>query len=140
MKISRQNWYLLIYDWCRKNKRYGLTIPFLIGATKLSSIENLLNEINDTETPEQILFCYCDDLSEYILGLNDINSCECYNNLYYDKSINNIEILSKLIYLLNDQYSEIIDKGLFSKNLSTGVWEPYTKNDIDFIRRTLEKI
>jgi hypothetical protein len=53
--IDLPSWYKLIYYWCitRKPRGYGLTLPFLVGATEFLSVKDLLTDISNTETKEK---------------------------------------------------------------------------------------
>jgi len=57
-------WYLLVEYWCRKRKRYGLTIPFILGTIESVDIKTLLLEISKRKCSEYIILKYCWDLEE----------------------------------------------------------------------------
>ena len=63
------NWKKLINYWCNEKGRYGMTIPFLIGAERLSremTIKSLLTEIKESDS--KFLISSCGDLDEYVIG------------------------------------------------------------------------
>ena len=139
------SWYKLIHYWCtkRKPKGYGLTLPFLVGATKLSTIEELITEISNIETSESIILRFCGDLEEYVLSLDDssyplTNHLSGQNNLLYDdEKIESFKTFTEVIEFLNNKYSETINGELFSKNMQTNEWKTFSSEDIDFISKAL---
>ena len=56
-------WYLLVEYWCRERKRYGLTIPFILGTIESVDIKALLLEISKSKYSEYIILKYCWDLN-----------------------------------------------------------------------------
>lgn len=142
---NQPSWYKLIQYWCtkRKPKGYGLTLPFLIGATELSTIEELITEISNTETAESIILRFCGDREEYVLSLDDslyplTNHLSGQNNLLYDdEKIESFKTFTEVIEFLNEKYSETINSGLFSKNMQTNEWEIFSSDDNDFISKAL---
>lgn len=73
-------------DLLKRKMQYGtgLTIPFLIGAKELleqdlTSIEDLLNEMLDSN--ESIVIKYCFDVREYICTLNTSLAKGYYKNI-----------------------------------------------------------
>jgi hypothetical protein len=142
---DQPSWYKLIHYWCtkRKPKGYGLTLPFLIGATEFSTIEELITEISNTETAESIILRFCGDREEYVLSLDDssyplTNHLSGQNNLLYDdEKIESFKTFTEVIEFLNKKYSETINSGLFSKNMQTNKWETFTSDDNDFITKAL---
>lgn len=142
---NQPSWYKLIHYWCskRKPKGYGLTLPFLIGSTELSTIEELLSEISDTKTPESIILRFCCDRQEYVLSLDDSSyplstHLSGQNNLLYDdEKIESFETFAEVIDFLTEKYSPIISCGLYSKNMNTNEWESFSNSDNDFISKAL---
>jgi hypothetical protein len=142
---NQPSWYKLIRYWCskRKPKGYGLTLPFIIGATELPTIEDLLTEISNTKTTESIILRFCCDREEYVLSLDDSsyplsNHLAGQNNLLYDdEKIESFKNFSEVIEFLNDKYLGTINSGLFSKNMKTNEWEIFSSDDNDFISKAL---
>lgn len=139
------SWYKLISYWCtkRKPKGYGLTLPFLIGATEYSTIEDLLTEISNTKTAECIILRFCGDREEYVLSLDDssyplINHLSGQSNLLYDdEKIESFKCFKEVTNFLTEKYSDSINSGLFSKNMQTNEWEIFSNDDKDFINKAL---
>lgn len=142
---NKPSWYKLIHYWCskRKPKGYGLTLPFLIGATEFSTIEELLTDVSNTETAEKIILRFCGDREEYVLSLDDssyplANHLSGQNNLSYDdEKIESLKTFTEVIEFLDEKYSGTINSGLFSKNMQTNEWEDFSSNDNDFISTAL---
>ncbi|WP_020597834.1 hypothetical protein [Spirosoma panaciterrae] len=141
------SWYKLIYSWCRKRKPkgYGLTLPFLVGATDFPSVSELLNDINSKQTPEKVIIRFCQNRQEYVLSLDDVSyPVSTYlsgeNNLLYDDDyIESIESFSKVVDYLSGKYAAVINAGLYSMNMKTNEWEVFSGEDINFINDSLSK-
>lgn len=141
------DWYKLIYSWCRKRKPkgYGLTLPFLVGATDLTSVSELLDDIRSRQTPEKVIIRFCQDRQEYVLSLDDVlhpvsTHLSGENNLLYDDDyIESIKLFSKVVDYISEKYSAPINQGLYSKNMKTNEWEVFSEEDINFINDSLAK-
>ena len=133
----------LIYNWCIRDDRYGMTLPNLIGAIKFyNNCEDYNIEIFFKDLPEvdlDIKISYCPDLMEFVFGTfkredapkkyyNEVNS------IYYSKNGLNIENYEELISFFKDKYSTKIENGLYSKNYYTKEWSDLTKEDNDFLK------
>lgn len=137
----------LIYSWCIKEDRYGLTLPNIIGAVRLKtenknySISDFFNELPDVEI--DIKISSCGDLEEFVIGTfkredgpkkyyNQINS------IYY--STNEIEVnnYEELISFFKEKYSDKIDNGLYSKDYYTKEWSDLKEEDIEFLKNINE--
>ena len=120
-----------IYNHCIENDRYGFTIPYLYKIEKDAYREKSIKEILESFTIAEMKYfiSYCDDLSEYIIGLpkREKAPIEMYNsfgNLYYeDSSLGEFEKLEDLIDFLITKYQIRIDNETFSKNIETKLWE-----------------
>jgi hypothetical protein len=73
-------WHKLISYWVRIKRRNGLTLPFIIGAEKFDklsgdtapmSVQELLSEIINSNTDDIVTLLYCDNIGDYVLGLNN---------------------------------------------------------------------
>jgi len=137
----------LIYHWCIKEDRYGLTLPNIIGAIRLKSqdksysIDDFFNELPDVDI--DIKISSCGDLEEYVFGTfkredapkkyyNQVNS------IYYSKSQIDINDYDELISFFKENYSDKIDNGLYSKNYYTKKWSDLDKEDIEFLNSIKE--
>ena len=143
-------WYQIIYYWCRSKNRYGLTIPFILGAltikkpriseTSLTNIENLFNQITKYAPKEKVIFRYCDDLNEYVFDLDNqfyplgkIAKNEGLLIIHPDIS-DRFTSLNALIKCMQIIYEPIIEQHLFSKNIKTNTWEPYSEDEIEMFK------
>ena len=137
----------LIYSWCVKEDRYGLTLPNIIGSIRLKtdnenySINDFFNELPDVEI--DIKISSCGDLDEFVFGTFKREDApkEYYNqinNIYYSTneiSVNNYE---ELISYFKEKYSDKIDNGLYSKNYYTKEWSDLNREDIEFSKNIKE--
>lgn len=120
-----------IYNHCIENDRYGFTIPYLYKIEKDAYREKSIKEILEFFTIAEMKYfiSYCDNLSEYIIGLPKrekapIEMYKSFGNLYYeDSSLGEFEKLEDLIEFLIAQYQIRIDNETFSKNIETKLWE-----------------
>ncbi len=129
-------WYLLVEYWCRNRKRYGLTIPFVIGSIGNIDIKELLLEISQTKCPEIVFLRFCGDLKEYILSFDEgLSSCsdrlKSFDNLFiYDDNdiIEKMNSIDELANFFDERYSKYILENKFSLN-SNHEWIDYTEED-----------
>lgn len=147
MKADIPFWYKLIYYWCRKKNRSGLTIPFIIGAQnillpekKLMEIETLLNEIKDTQLEEKVIIHYCYDLNEFVIGLEEKDFAVSshfhnYGSFYIgDEKTEKFGDFNKIVSEMKSTYSGFIRDGLYSKDILSSTWQPFQEKDINLIR------
>ena len=138
-------WYKLIHYWCRQRvpKGYGLTIPFIIGATDNLTIATLLNEIKESQLADKIILRICHDLNEYVLSVNDNNNpiANHLNGekslLYNDEKVESLNSFNEVVIYLESKYSKIIIDKTYSKNMRTGEWEEYTQSDMEIINKVI---
>lgn len=135
-------WYQLIYDWCVKEGKYGLTIPYLVGACEIVEpenkfkIESLLKEINQKEFEQKVIISYCNDLDEYIVGFRvenypSFDSMKKYDNLYlWDNDLEQKDSLESVINYLIDRYESKINEGHYSKDYYTLKWSGFDELEI----------
>ncbi|MFI1770220.1 hypothetical protein [Thalassobellus citreus] len=133
-------WKKLINYWCNKKGRYGLTIPFLIGAERLSrelTIESLLIEIKESDS--KYLISSCGDLDEYVIGIHKpeyayINSLKNFESLIInDNKLEKVKTIDELIEIMENEYLEITENGLYSKNYDSGEWTSFNDSDMELI-------
>jgi hypothetical protein len=133
----------LIYNWCIRDDRYGMTLPNLIGAIKFYNnnedynIENFFRDLPEVDL--DIKISSCPDLMEFVFGTfksEDApkNYYNKVNSIYYSKNELNIENYEELISFFKDKYSTKIENGLYSKNYYTKEWSDLTKEDNDFLK------
>lgn len=141
------NWYKLIKYWCKDLGRYGLTIPFLIGFVRLErknpeiTILSLLDEIQTTRIAKEILISHCDDLDEYVVGLNKAEYPNIKSLPRMGGFVINSDILEKytnvaeLMEFLSGIYLDKVKQSKYSKEYGTENWSDFTENDLSIIRK-----
>jgi hypothetical protein len=120
-----------IYNHCIKDDRYGFTIPYLYKIEKDTNRKKTIKQIIEffTMAEKKYFISYCDDLSEYIIGLPKrekapIEMYKSFGNLYYDDcSLGEFGKLEDLIEFLIAEYQIRIDNKTYSKNIETKIWE-----------------
>ena len=130
----------LIEYWCDELGRYGLTLPFLIGAERIKTnledfeITDLLEELRDSN--EKYFISDCGDLGEQVIGLHkqEYANAEFYKN-YGSLYINSDELeklnsFEEICDFLENKYSSNINSEEFSKNYYTGNWENFSQEDL----------
>ncbi|MAN28094.1 MULTISPECIES: hypothetical protein [Mesonia] len=134
------NWKKLINYWCNEKGRYGMTIPFLIGAERLSremTIKSLLTEIKESDS--KFLISSCGDLDEYVIGTHKpeyayINSLKNFGSLIInDDELEKIKTMKELIEKMENEYLEKTENELYSKNYDSGEWTAFEDSDIELI-------
>jgi len=135
------NWEKLVNYWCNEKGGYGLTIPFLIGAERLSkemTIESLLLEINESDS--KFLISSCGDLEEYVIGTHKpeyayINSLKSFGSLIInDDELEKLKTMKELIEKMKNEYLEKTENELYSKNYDSGEWTAFEEDDIELIQ------
>ena len=148
-------WKELIHYWVNVEKRNGLSIPFILGASTVidstykieeSSVGDLLNEIKNSDGDEIIVLEHCSDIGEYVLGLENPRNRK--NGLVIKnektgrpKIIATIstEVLGKtfdeIVSSLSKKYLCYLHQGNFSRiNLQ---WTKFSENDLKMINYIL---
>ncbi|MDC9723806.1 MAG: hypothetical protein PSN34_13675, partial [Urechidicola sp.] len=73
MTETQKYWEKLIQVWCIEDDKYGLTIPFIIGAIRENTSKsnyNISEFFNDILISEnEILIKHCGDLGELVIGV-----------------------------------------------------------------------
>ncbi|MGY6649490.1 hypothetical protein [Wenyingzhuangia sp. IMCC45574] len=116
----------------------GLTVPFLLGASRLLgddySINDFIKQVQLAPQPIELLFCsteeeyvfrVCEKLnsSDSVFGSLIINDCSLQRY--------NIEEIENLLY---DKYNKLIKEDKFSNY--SGKWESFNQFEIDNILKT----
>jgi len=126
----------LIYNWCIRDDRYGMTLPNVIGAIRFYNnnvdytIESFFKDLPEVDL--DIKISCCPDLKEFVFGTfkredapkkyyNEVNS------IFYSKSEININSYEDLISLFKEKYSCKIENGLYSKNYYTKKMERFNR-------------
>ncbi len=133
----------LIYNWCIKEDRYGLTLPCIIGAIRLKtkkedySIDIFFNELPKVEI--DIKISYCGDIEEFVIGTFKREDApkNYYNqvkSIFYSKNEININTYIELISFFKENYSDKIDNSLYSKNYYTKKWSEMNEEDFEFLK------
>jgi hypothetical protein len=80
MNFDEYYWGKLIRYWVKVKRRNGLSIPFILGVRTMinknfkidnHSIAELLNEIVSCEGDDIITLQHCENIGEYVFGLNN---------------------------------------------------------------------
>ena len=133
----------LIYNWCIRDDRYGMTLPNILGAIRFYNsnvdytIESFFKDLPEVDL--DIKISSCPDLKEFVIGTfkredapkkyyNEVNS------IFYSKNELNINSYEELTSLFKEKYSNKIENGLYSKNYYTKEWSDLTKEDNDFLK------
>lgn len=140
-------WYNLLDFWCneKRPKGYGLTIPFLVGATGIIGINELLTEISNTKRKQLVVIQFCHDLWEYVLSLAEETELQesNYKNFGYllinDENLKKYDSLKQVIEILNKRYEPMILNKNYSKNKFTGEWYSFSNDDIHLIKEITDK-
>ena len=132
----------LIYNWCIRDDRYGMTLPNVIGAIRFYNnnvdytIESFFKDLPEVDL--DIKISCCPDLKEFVFGTfkrEDApkNYYEEVNSIFYSRSELNINTYEELTNLFTEKYSNKIQNGLYSKNYNTLKRSGLTKEDKDFL-------
>lgn len=146
MTETQKYWDKLIQVWCIEDDKYGLTIPFIIGAIRENTSKtnyNISDFFNDVLISEyEIIIKNCGDLEELVIGIFKREDApkEYYQNInsvfYSDTNFKNkLSSYQNLIEYFEENYSEKISKSLFSKDYYTHKWSGMTKEDNIFLEK-----
>jgi hypothetical protein len=140
-------WHQLVDNWCLKDGKYGLTIPYLVEAERRYAnrkdfvIEQLIDEVCDAR--QIYVISNCGDLDEYVIGLvraeyPPVHLLKTFGNL----AINDVELeklnsVFELKQLLFDLYEKNIENLLVSKNYYTGEWSNFDQEDQENITKAI---
>jgi len=150
-------WYRLIFYWTNVLKKDGLTVPYVIGASKLADSQvsispnqiNLLftDIVNFPSVDTIVTLSYCDTIGEKVLGLVNriqekyyrgkgfINPATGKVSLMVGNGLNIGISLEDICQSLNDEYKLAIKDGNFSLKYSE--WQPFTAKDEEMINNAL---
>jgi len=130
----------LIQQWCVDKGRYGLTIPFLVGAekefgdVKEYNFEVLFKDLSNADT--KYLISYCNDLKEYVIGLPKsesppLNMLKHFGSIYINASeLEDSKSLESLKDHIKDPYLNLIHQERYSKNMDTEKWGSFDQQEI----------
>jgi len=133
-------WKNLIDYWCNEKGRYGLTIPFLVGAERLTremTIESLLNEIKESDS--KYLISSCGELNEYVIGIHKpeyayINSLKQFDSIILnDSELEKVKTMEELIAKIEKEYQDLTENELYSKDYNSGKWTNFNNEDLELI-------
>ena len=130
----------LIENWCYVKGRYGLTLPYLYGASKhLGYNEDYPAYLNRIfKVKADLILTFCDSLDEYIIGFHK----QEYPPINMLRRVNGISILEDGLEKMNDQeiishltkqYLDIVNQNYFSKDFYYNKWRAFTQSEIDKI-------
>ena len=132
-------WQKLIENWCDKLGRYGLTLPYIIGAYRLFTpnftIKELIEEINNSNSERKVILSFCDDLNKLILGYHKnnyppINQLKSMGSiLIWNDDLEKIDKLSELIIELEEKFDEKIINKQFSKDIENHIWKDFDESE-----------
>mgnify|MGYP003677165225 CR=1 FL=1 len=138
-------WEQLINYWCDEKGRYGLTIPFLVGAERLKremTIESLFREIKESNS--NYLISNCGDLNEYVIGTHKaeyayINSLNKIDSLILnDNELEKVKTIEELIEKMEIEYQHLIENELYSKDYNSCEWMNFNDNDLELLNNFIE--
>ena len=135
-------WYRLLDYWCHKKGRYGLTIPFMVGAIKAKDIEEIFNEIRfgDDQRPYPVVLNFCKEIDEYVLSMPSapkkyFDDCKAFERLCIDDDkLENLDTFEQLLVFMNAKYDKYIKAGTYSKD-NNGSWNGFSPTDISDIAK-----
>ena len=133
----------MIYSWCIRDDKYGLTLPNIIGAMQLENnkpnytIETFFKDLPKVNL--DIKISLCSDLEEFVFGTFKREDApkKFYsetNTIFYSKNEIKISSYEELINLFKKKYSDKIENGLYSKNYFTKKWSGLTEEDKCFLK------
>lgn len=138
--MQSKEWYNLLDYWCNKKspRGFGLTIPFLIGATKAKGTRELLMDIDRTETEKLVVLRFCSDIWEYVLSLPNAPKSFLQNYKRFDQLAIHCDYLDKLNSIEElvdhfERYNEVISNKKFSWNKDCRDWEPFSEQQKQMI-------
>ncbi|MCK6649151.1 MAG: hypothetical protein L6Q66_05820 [Bacteroidia bacterium] len=157
MNRNKYEWKKLIYYWVKIKGRSGLSIPFIIGTRTLTDkgfivdsncVIELLNEIKDSNDDEVVTLQHCENIREYVLGLNDPNMPKdgllvpnektgktriiaTLNTAFLGKTFEDI------IKSLTSRYKDCLTNKTFSR--IDYQWSAFSDSDLAMIENALKK-
>ncbi|GAA0892667.1 hypothetical protein GCM10009122_23460 [Fulvivirga kasyanovii] len=157
MNFEELYWSRLINHWVRVKGRNGLTIPFILGVRTLIDndfkimhhcVTDLFTEIRNSDSDEVITLQHCENIGEYVLGLNDPTNGKD-GLLVPDEKTGKTKIIATLntqvlgktfeeiIKSLQNRYSDCLTNGTFSRvNFK---WTEFSESDLKMIDEALHK-
>lgn len=153
--MTNYYWLSLLTYWVNTKHRNGLSIPFILGARTIidpnfkideNSVRDLLTEIRNSDINYIINFQHCENIGEYILGLNNplnsMDGLEIKNEWTRKTKIIatlNTSVLGKtfdeISKTLTDRYKDCLSKGNYSRN--DFKWTTFSELDLKFINEVL---
>ncbi|QCE40950.1 hypothetical protein [Psychroserpens sp. NJDZ02] len=138
-------WKKLINYWCDEKGRYGLTIPFLVGAERIKremTIESLLREIKESDSA--FLISGCGDINEYVIGtykteypfINSLNKIDSL--ILNDNELEKVKTIEELIEKMEIEYQDLIENEFYSKDYNSFEWINFNDNDLELINNFIE--
>lgn len=146
--MEKSLWRNLIYLWCETKGKYGLTLPFLIGAERKFGrgedfdMDELFKELQ--LAPQPYFISRCDDLEEFIIGLpkreySFLGSLQRYGSLYINTPfLEDMESISKIQEQLTLIYQKHIEAEKYSKNIGYDEWGYFDEYDEISIREAMQ--
>jgi len=157
MNYEEYYWGRLINYWVKAKGRNGLSIPFILGARTLTdknfktdnhSVSDLLNEIKNCDGDQIITLQHCENIGEYVLGLNDPKKPKD-GLLVTNEKIGKTKILATLntgvlgktfdaiVKSLTDRYNDCLTKEAYSR--IDFKWTIFSDSDLEMINEALQK-
>ncbi len=147
-------WPALINHWVRVKRRNGLTVPFILGTKTIIDSESkivsqdigkLFNDIVSYPGDEVFTLQHCENVGEYVLGLNSVNPKEGLTILNKDTgkpkliATLNTSVLGKnyeaIVTSLTHRYHDCLNNGLYSR--FDFKWTAFSKEDLKMINEVL---
>lgn len=143
--MNKPYWLKLLKFMYLKERRTGLTIPFVIGAKEVGievshdSIAELLKKIVGN-SEQKVAIYFCQKIKEYVLSIDPnllcgfIKNTRTFGNLIIIPSndLNAIDELEHFISSFEAFYEPKIQASKFSKN--NGSWNIFDNDDLTMIK------
>jgi hypothetical protein len=157
MNYDQYYWGRLINYWVIVKRRNGLSIPFILGTRALTDIDfkidyhsvpDLFNEIRNCDGDEVITLQHCENIGEYVLGLNDPINPKDGLTVPNEKTGKtkiiatlNTGVLGKtfdaIVKSLTDRYHDCLIKETYSR--IDFKWTAFSDSDLKMISEALKK-
>jgi len=125
--MKNKYWLILLSD-VLKQKKTGLTIPYLVGCYHLTghndfAIKDLLLDFQRNDNTPKVIIRYCNKVNDFVATINESflygieNRSNNFDNLYLVNSnwLQGISEFDDYVTVFNIYYSKFIAKNYYSK-------------------------